>query len=111
MVLPVTTESNSRLFEEVARTGKLSSAQKYPAGGATDLLRGAWPRTLRAPLPTLPVMRPGLAAKLGQNPALVASVAPKIALEFKTNEEVVFIRGYIAYDRLVRAGRPTRDGR
>jgi hypothetical protein len=26
-------------------------------------------------------------------------------------EEVVFIRGYIAYDRLVRAPRPTRDRR
>ena len=32
-------------------------------------------------------------------------------IEFKTQEEVVFIRGYIAYDRLVRAPRPTRDGR
>jgi hypothetical protein len=53
----------------------------------------------------------GLAAKLGQNLALVGPVAAKIALEFKTKEEVVFIRGYIAYDRLVRAPRPTRDGR
>jgi len=56
-------------------------------------------------------MRPGFAAKLGQNLALMASVASKIALEFKTNEEVVFIQGYIAYDRLVREGRPTRHGR
>jgi len=35
----------------------------------------------------------------------------KIAVEFRAQEEVVFIRGYIAYDRLVRAARPTRDGR
>ena len=41
----------------------------------------------------------------------VGSVAAKIALEFKAKEEVVFIRGHIAYDRLVRAPRHTRDGR
>jgi hypothetical protein len=31
-------------------------------------------------------------------------------VKFETHEEVVFIRGYIAYDRLVRAPCPTRDG-
>jgi hypothetical protein len=38
-------------------------------------------------------------------------IASKIAVEFKTPEEVVFIRGWLAYDGLVRAPRPTRDGR
>jgi len=38
-------------------------------------------------------------------------IASKIAVEFKREEEVVFIRGYVAYDTLVRAPRPTRDGR
>ena len=49
--------------------------------------------------------------KLKQNLALAALTASKMAIEFKTQEEVVFIRGYTAYDRLVRAPRPTRDGR
>jgi hypothetical protein len=35
----------------------------------------------------------------------------KWGVEFKTQQEVVFIRGYIAYDRLVRARRPARNGR
>jgi hypothetical protein len=38
-------------------------------------------------------------------------IVSNIAVEFKTGEEVVFIRGYLAYDRLVRAPRPTRDRR
>jgi hypothetical protein len=37
--------------------------------------------------------------------------ASKMALEFKMQEEGLFIRGYIAYDRLVRTPRPTRDRR
>jgi hypothetical protein len=36
-------------------------------------------------------------------------IASNIAVEFKTGKEVTFIRGYMAYDRLVRAPRPTRD--
>ena len=35
----------------------------------------------------------------------------KVALEFATQEEVLFIRRYIAYDRLVRTPRPARDRR
>src|SRR5580700_8287329 len=38
-------------------------------------------------------------------------IASNIAVEFKTREEIVFIRRYIAYDRLVRAPRPTRGRR
>jgi hypothetical protein len=38
-------------------------------------------------------------------------IASNIAVEFATEEEVVFIRGYVAYDRLVRASRPARDRR
>jgi hypothetical protein len=49
---------------------------------------------------------------LGANwPTTRRTNLPDEAVELETHAEVVFIRGYLAYDRLVRTCRITRDRR
>jgi hypothetical protein len=39
------------------------------------------------------------------------NISPHLLVEFQTQEYFVFNRGELAYERLVRPPRPTRDGR